>query len=73
MTKTYTAIFQKEGKFFVATCLELGVVSQGKTLEEATVNLQEAVELYLEDNLSNKVKDKVKSPYFIGTFDVKVS
>jgi len=32
----------------VARCLELGVVSQGKTSEEATANLKEAVELYLE-------------------------
>ena len=27
---------------------ELGVVSQGKTIEEAQVNLKEAVELYIE-------------------------
>jgi predicted RNase H-like HicB family nuclease len=29
-------------------CLELGVVSQGRTVEEARQNLTEAVELYLE-------------------------
>jgi len=32
----------------VAHCVELGVVSQGKTIEEAKANLKEAVELYLE-------------------------
>ncbi len=44
-----TAIIQKEKKWFVARSLELGVTSQGKTIEEAKKNLQEAVELYLED------------------------
>jgi predicted RNase H-like HicB family nuclease len=34
----------------VARCLELGVVSQGKTIEEAQANLKEAAELYLEDS-----------------------
>jgi predicted RNase H-like HicB family nuclease len=32
----------------VALCIELGVVSQGKTIEEAQANLKEAVELYIE-------------------------
>jgi predicted RNase H-like HicB family nuclease len=32
----------------VAHCVELDVVSQGKTIEEAQANLKEAVELYLE-------------------------
>lgn len=33
----------------MARAIELGVVSQGKTVEEAEMNLREAVELYLED------------------------
>ena len=44
-----TAIIQKEGKWFVARSLELGVTTQGKTIEEAKNDLLEAVELYLED------------------------
>ena len=45
----FTAIIIKEEKWYVAHCIELGVVSQGKTIEEAKANLKEAVELYLED------------------------
>jgi len=37
---------KKEDKFFVAKCLELGVTSQGETLEEAQVNIKKAIELY---------------------------
>ena len=38
----------KEDKFFVARCPDLGVTSQGETLEEAQANIKEAIELYVE-------------------------
>ncbi len=44
-----TTVITREGKWFVARCIELGVVSQGTTVSAAKKNLQEAVELYLED------------------------
>jgi len=49
-----TVIIQKEGKWFVARSVEYGVASQGKTIEQAKDNLQEALELYLEDAPSQK-------------------
>ena len=48
MSKKFTAVLTKEENWYVAHCVELGVVSQGKTIEEAQANLKEAVELYLE-------------------------
>jgi len=54
MTYKFTTIINQEGKWFVARCLELGVVSQGRNIEEAQRNLKEAVELYLEDRPKNK-------------------
>ncbi len=45
----YHALVWKEGRWYVARCLELQVASQGKTKKEALENLREAVELYLED------------------------
>ena len=49
MTYKSTAIITKDGKWFVARSVELRVTTQGKTVEEAKKNLQEAMELYLED------------------------
>jgi predicted RNase H-like HicB family nuclease len=46
---TYTAVVHREGDWYVAECPEVGVVSQGKTLDEAIANLKEATELYLEE------------------------
>ena len=48
MSKKLTAVIRKEEKWYVAHCLELGVVSQGRTIEKAKANLKEAVELYIE-------------------------
>ena len=48
MSKRFTAVISKEEKWYVAHCVELGVVSQGKTIEEAQANLKEAVELHIE-------------------------
>jgi predicted RNase H-like HicB family nuclease len=47
-TSSYTAILEKEGDLYVALCPELDVASQGATVEQATANLKEAVELFLE-------------------------
>ncbi|MFH1257122.1 MAG: type II toxin-antitoxin system HicB family antitoxin [Candidatus Diapherotrites archaeon] len=41
------AVVEKEGKWFVSHCVELGLASQGKTIDEALENLREACELYL--------------------------
>ena len=48
VTKTLTAVLHMEEDLYVAECPEVGTVSQGKTIEEAIANLQEATELYLE-------------------------
>ena len=48
-TNTFTASIHREGTLYVATCVEVGTVSQGETMEEALVNLKEATELYLEE------------------------
>lgn len=49
MTQRLTAAVTREGKHFVARCLEVEVASHGRTLDSALANLTEAVELYFED------------------------
>ena len=43
-----TAIIEREGNDYVATCPEVDVVSQGKTVEDTRLNLLEAVEGFFE-------------------------
>ena len=46
---TFTASIHKEDDLYVATCIEIGTVSQGETVETALANLKEATSLYLEE------------------------
>ena len=43
------------GKWFFATCLENNVASQGKTVDEATENLKEAIALYYENETAEEM------------------
>ena len=56
----------KEGDYFVAQCLNIDVSSFGDTKEEALVNLQEALELYFEDNKHPEI-NIVEMPEIVGS------
>ncbi len=45
---TIKAVVRRGDTHYVAECLEIPVVTQGATLDELIVNLQEAVALHLE-------------------------
>lgn len=62
MTYKSTAIITKDGKWFIARSVELGVTTQGRTIQEARENLKEAVELYLEDAPASKKYLSKESP-----------
>ena len=48
MSLSFTVAIQKEDEWYVAKCLENSVASQGKTMDETTDNLREALSLYYE-------------------------
>lgn len=54
-TKLQSVVW-KEGEAYVAQCLSVGVASHGSTKKEALEMLQEALELYFEDD-SGEVQD----------------
>lgn len=54
MKKIIQVHIHKDDKYYVAECVDLPVVTQGKTLDELTVNLNEAIALQLEsENLAD--------------------
>lgn len=61
-----TNVVWKEGRYFVAQCLNVDVSSFGKTYEEALNNLDEALKLYLEDAPPGSVKQIEKPSLFIS-------
>jgi predicted RNase H-like HicB family nuclease len=49
MRHTIKAFVYKGDKYYIAECMDLSIVTQGKTLDETISNLKEAVSLHLED------------------------
>ena len=58
-------IVWKEGRYYVAQCLNVDVSSFGKTKKEASMNLREAIELYFE-GAKSIVATKVERPEIFG-------
>lgn len=58
---TLKHIVWKEGKFYVAQCLNVDVSSFGATRKAAILALQEALELYFDKGIPAKLPE-VKSP-----------
>ena len=48
LQRTIKAFVRRGEQYYVAECVELAVVTQGRTVDETLANLQEAVALYLE-------------------------
>ena len=70
-TTVYTAIIEKEGALYAALCPELDVASQGATVEEATSNLREAVELFLESADAEEIKRRLRTDIFVTRIEAR--
>jgi len=66
-TKSFqlTAVIERDKDWFVATCPEVDVVSQGKNIEEARSNLLEAVELFFEVASPSEIKRRLKKETYV--------
>jgi len=59
-------ILWKEGKYFVAQCLNVDVSSFGKNKKEALDNLREALELYFDDIQQPSAVLKIEKPEIVA-------
>jgi predicted RNase H-like HicB family nuclease len=57
MESKFTAIIEKDGKWYIAYCPEIpGANGQGKTVEEAKDSLAAAISLILEDRREDALR-----------------
>jgi predicted RNase H-like HicB family nuclease len=73
MTQTLTAILIRENDGFVALCPEVDVASQGATVEEAKLNLREAVELFFECASKSEVESPLSSESFVSPLEIAIA
>jgi predicted RNase H-like HicB family nuclease len=66
------AIIEREHDGFVASCPELDIASQGTSVEEARVNLIEALTLFFETAAPSAVVRRLYDEVFITQVEVPV-
>lgn len=72
MKKIIQVHIYKGDTHYIAECLDLPVVTQGKTLDELVFNLKEAIDLQLEgENLSDF--DLVAEPSVLANLEINSS
>jgi predicted RNase H-like HicB family nuclease len=72
MTKTLTAIIEREGEDYVALCPELDIASQGATISEARDNLTEALELFFECAAPEEIAERLHPEVYVTNVEVTV-
>lgn len=72
MQKEFTAIIEREDDWYVALCPELDIASQGKTVDEARRNLQEALELFFETASEEEILERLHDEVYITKVGVAV-
>ncbi len=70
MCHSIKAYIYKGEEYYVAECMDIAVVTQGRTLDETMSNLQEAVSLHLEgEDLAEF--DLAPNPSLLVTFELE--
>jgi predicted RNase H-like HicB family nuclease len=67
--QTIHAVFQNDGQWYIARCLDVPVTTQGRTLAAAKQNLREAVELYL-DTWGRPKKTKTLKEVYLTSMEI---
>jgi len=67
--KDVSYVIWQEANYYVAQCLNVDVSSFGESIDEAIINIKEAIELYFEDeNIEMQDIDRI----FVGKEKVNV-
>ena len=72
MNKQVTAVIEREGDGYISFCPEVDVASQGTTVQEASENLREAVELFFESASQDEISRRLHNEVYITRLEVLV-
>lgn len=67
----FTAVITREDGFFVSECVDLGIASQGKSIDESLANLKEAIHLFLKNEEISELNLPAEHP-LVTTLEVAV-
>ncbi len=69
MKKIMQFQISKSDAYYVAEAVDFPIITQAKTFEELTINIKEAVEVYLHDESAEDV-GVVKDPSLLVNFEI---
>ena len=72
MNRHLTAIIEREGNGYVALCPEVDIASQGDTVDEASRNLKEALELFFETASAQEIGERLHDEVYVTRVEVAV-
>jgi predicted RNase H-like HicB family nuclease len=72
MKRRLTAIIEREDDGYVALCPELDIASQGSTIEQASENLREALELFFESASPEEIEGRLRGEIFVTQLEVVI-
>ena len=68
--RRFTAMTYREDDGYVSLCPELDVASQGVSVEEASANLREAVELFIESADASEIEGRLRGEMYVTALEV---
>ena len=68
--KRFTAVLRRESSGYVAFCPEMGVASEGRTIEKATARLKESVELLLGCSEPRELRRRLREEVLVTHFEL---
>ena len=72
MIKQLTAIIEREEGGYVSLLPEFDIASQGDTIEEARLNLREALELFFETASPKEIQTRMHEEVYVTRVEVAV-
>jgi predicted RNase H-like HicB family nuclease len=72
MQKQLTAIIEREGNGYVSLCPELDIASQGDTIEEARINLREALELFFQTASPSEIQTRLHEEVYVTQVEIAI-
>jgi len=72
MNRHLTAIIEREDDGYVSHCPQLGIASQGDSIEQARCNLIEALELFFETASPSEIRERLHGEVYVTTVEVAV-
>lgn len=68
--RRFTAIIFREKDGYGSLCAELDVASQGESVEEASANLRQAVELFIDSSGPSEIEGRLRGEVYVTTMEV---